>query len=218
MESPLHLINREDDSGDPGLRTSKMQYHPIEKVNKYLVHVQSPVAKIPALPVISADGIVLSPFREADKPAYLALNTDAQNNRYWGYDYRTDISITGQIDENTFYDSAMFDMQVGDSVNFAVRLNEDGEMIGEVILWNFTFDGSAEVGCRIFPAFQGKGYGKAAFKAAADFAAQSLRLKTTARCDKRNTASRKMILASGFSPVREDDTFSYFEYENGKKT
>ena len=32
-------INREDDSGDPGLRMSKMQYHPIRMVDKYVVHV-----------------------------------------------------------------------------------------------------------------------------------------------------------------------------------
>lgn len=213
LGTSLSFVNREDDSGDPGLRTSKMQYHPIEKRNKYLVHIQSPAAKLTSVPVISSGRIVLTPFRETDKDTYLKLNTDLQNNRYWGYDYRKDVSITGQIDEHTFYDSAMFDMQAGDSINFAVRLDETGEMIGEAILWNFTFDGSAELGCRILPAFQNKGYGKAAFKAAADFAARTLHCKVTARCDKRNTASRHMIAASGFLPVGEDDTFDYFECE-----
>ena len=36
------LVNREDDSGDPGLRTSKRQYQPIGLVRKYLVHLHSP--------------------------------------------------------------------------------------------------------------------------------------------------------------------------------
>lgn len=213
----LRLINREDDSGDPGLRTSKMQYHPIEKIDKYLVHIQSPAAKMPSSPVVIQSGdVVLTPFRETDKQAYFLLNTNIENNRYWGYDYREDVSLTGQIDENVFYDSANFDMQAGDSVNFAIRLSENGEMIGEAILWNFSFDDSAELGCRILPQYQGNGYGKVAFKAAADFAARSLHLQVSARCDKRNTASYRMIAASGFSPVREDEAFYYFAYQNGK--
>ena len=215
-ETALRFVNREDDSGDPGLRTSKMQYHPIGKQNKYLVHIQSPAAKMPPAPVIRSNGIVLTPFRASDKQTYLALNTDLQNNRYWGYDYREDVSLTGPIDEDTFYNAVVFDMQAGDSVNFAVRLEESGEMIGETILWNFTFDGSAELGCRILPQYQNKGYGKAAFGAAAEFATDTLRVKVNARCDKRNTSSCRMIAASGFLPAGEDDVFYYFAY--GKST
>ncbi|MBE6529431.1 MAG: GNAT family N-acetyltransferase [Ruminococcaceae bacterium] len=212
-EYALRLVNREDDSGDPGLRTSKMQYHPIRKINKYLVHIHSPAARMPFAPVIHSGGIVLTSFCESDKQAYFALNTDLQNNRYWGYDYREDVSLTGQIDENTFYDSTIFDMNVGDSINFAIRLSENGEMIGEAILWNFSYDGTAELGCRILPQYQRNGYGKTAFKAAAEFAVHSLNLQVTARCDKRNTASCRMIAASGFIPRQENDTYYYFDHQ-----
>lgn len=217
-ENPPRLINREDDSGDPGLRISKMQYHPIEKINKYLVHIHSPAARMPASPVLRSGNVVLTPLREADKRAYFLLNTDLENNRYWGYDFREDVSLTGQIDETVFYDSVNFDMQAGDSINFAIRLAENGEMIGEAILWNFSFDDSAELGCRILPQYQGNGYGKTAFKAAADFAARFLHIQVTARCDKRNTASYRMIAASGFSPVRENDAFCYFTYQSGNES
>ncbi len=210
----LRLINREDDSGDPGLRTSKTQYHPIEKRHKYLVHVGSPAAKMPPDARPAAGGVVLTPFCEADKPAYLTLNTDVRSNLYWGYDYREDVSITGPIDENTFYDMAQFDMRAGDSINFAVRQSEAGDMIGEAILWNFTSDNTAELGCRLLPAYRGRGYGKAAFGAAADFAARVLGLSVTARCYKKNAASRRMIEANGFSLLREDDAFYYFKKEH----
>ena len=211
FDRPFQYIDREDDSGDPGLRTSKMQYHPIEKRGKYLVHVDSPAAKIPKDILLAAGDIFLTSFRETDKQAYYLLNTDIENNRYWGYDYRADASLTGEIDENTFYDSTHFDMQVGDSFNFAIRLAPDGEMIGEAILWNFTSNGSCELGCRILPAYQGRGYGKAAFSAAATFAVNTLKLFVVARCDKQNTASRHMIEDAGFSFCYEDERCFYFE-------
>lgn len=208
----LKFVNREDDSGDEGLRISKMQYHPVGRVNKHLVHINSPAAKLKEIPVLKADGIVLNGFRESDKQRYLTLNTDIENNRYWGYDYREDEDIIGKIDENTFYGFTLLDIKAGDSVNFAVRTSDGGDMIGEAILWNFTFDGCAEVGCRILPEYQGKGYGKAAFKVAAEFAANELNLKVTARCFKENTVSYKMISASGFEKTGSDDEFYYFKF------
>ena len=211
-ERELLTVNREDDSGDPGIRTSKLQYHPIRKIDKYLVHVGSPASKIRVLPEIKRNGVVLTPFRESDKKAYLALNTDVENNRYWGYDYREDVGITNGIDEDTFYDFTALDMRVGDSINFAVRLASDGEMIGEAILWNFNADGEAELGCRIMPKYQGHGYGKAAFRAAADFAKNDLGLKVYARCFRENTASRKMILASGFEAWYDGENHEYFKF------
>ena len=210
-DSPLAFVNREDDSGDPGIRTSKLQYHPLGQIEKHLVHIGSPAAKCKNLPTIPAGGVVLTPLREGDKAAYRALCTDLQNNRYWGYDYREDASITGEIDDDTFYNDVRFDTEVGDSINFAIRLCEDGELIGEAILWNFTSNASCELGCRILPAYQGKGYGKVAFSATADFAETSLRLCVMARCDKRNITSRRMIESSGFALVRQDKTYFYFE-------
>ncbi len=207
--APLAWVNREDDSGDPGIRTSKMQYHPVKMVNKHLVHIDSPAARVEPGITLFRGGVVLTGIRESDKEVYFALNTDVENNRYWGYDYREDLSISGPLNEDTFYDSVTYDMRAGDSVNFAVRLSEDGEMIGEAILWNFTADG-AEVGCRIMREYQGKGYGTAAFSAAADYVAEHLKLKVRARCYRENTPSSRMIIASGFTPAGEDGEFCIF--------
>ena len=212
----LTYINREDDSGDPGLRTSKTQYHPICLAHKHLVHVGTPAVKMPTVFSLAEDGVILTEIRQNDKQAYLKLNTDVENNRYWGYDYREDVSITGSVDENTFYDSVMYDMAAGDSINFAVRLAEDDEMIGEAILWNFTSDGTAELGCRILPEYQGKGYGKAAFGAVADFAVNTLNVKVWARCYRENTPSYRMIASNGFTPLWENEDFCYFEKRVGE--
>ncbi len=212
---PLRLVNREDDAGDMGLRTSKQQYQPIAMVDKYLVHIDSPAARLDRSPVISSGGVVLTGLRESDKPAYLALNTDAENNRYWGYDYREDTSIVHPVNEDTFFDSVQYDMSVGDSINFAVRLTENGEMIGEGILWNFTADGSAELGCRLLPEYHGKGYGKAAFGALTDLAEQKLGLRVWARCFHENEASRRMISGNQYLMVRQDEKYYFFEREKG---
>ena len=215
MGRTLKYVNREDDSGDPGLRVSKTQYHPICMAHKYLVHVGTPAVKMPPTFSLAGEGVVLTEIRAGDKQAYLKLNTDIENNRYWGYDYRDDLSLAGQVDENTFYDAVTYDTAAGDSVNFAVRLTENGEMAGEAVLWNFTSDGAAELGCRLLPAYQGNGYGKAAFAAAAAFAAKRLSLKVRARCYRENTPSRRMIEASGFTPLRADETFLYYEKSGG---
>ena len=207
----LRFVNREDDSGDPGLRISKRQYQPIFQVNKYLAHAFSPACRMPGDAVIRGDGVVLTAFRESDKPAYLLLNTDVDNNRMWGYDYREDETITGPIDENTFYDGAQYDMRSGDSINLAIRLSEEGPMIGEVILWHFTANGETEIGCRLFPEYHGKGLGKAAFSAAVDFAKNHLGLSVHAKCYIDNFASYRMITASGMIPVNKDDQFYYFK-------
>ena len=208
---PLKIINREDDSGDPGIRTSKMQYHPIKLIHKYLVHINSPAAKLDSIPDIKADNIILTAFRNTDKKAYLDLNTDVDNNRFWGYDYREDVGITEKISEDTFYNMAVLDMQVGDSVNLAVRSALDGEMIGEVILWNFTFSGEAELGCRIMPQYSGQGYGTNAFRATADFAEKVLGIKVYARCFHNNIPSKRMIAASGFELWYSNDTYNYYK-------
>lgn len=209
---PLTFVNREDDSGDMGLRTSKLQYHPVMMANKYLVHIDSPTAKIGSSFSFTQGGVVLTEIRESDKHIYLELNTDITNNQYWGYDYRKDINITEPVNDNTFYDSTMYDMRAGDSINFAIRLSENGEMIGEAILWNFSSDGSAELGCRILPKYQGNGYGKDAFGAAAH-AAHTLNINVWARCYRDNKPSYHMIVANGFIPIREDQDFCYFKQD-----
>ena len=206
----LQWVNREDDSGDAGLRTSKMQYQPVRRLHKYFTHVNSP-APVSRHVSVEADSVLLTPFREEDRHNYYLLNTDPEVTRWWGYDYENDLNITSGISEDLFYDMTMFDMDFGDSVNWAVRETENGEMIGEVILWNMTWNGDVEIGCRLLPGYQGKGYGREAFRAAVDYVKNTLHRKPRAKCYRENTASKAMITASGLTECSSDETFIYFQ-------
>ncbi len=204
----LNYVNREDDSGDAGLRKSKLQYKPTHMVNKYLVKVK-PYWQVNDYPTLIGDGIVLNKIEDSDKQNYLALCTDEELNKLWGYDYKQDESITSDIDENTFFDMQAYDNSVGFSINLAIREKLLGELLGEIIIYNSTYNGDVELGCRIAKAHHGKGLGKKALALAAKYA-ESLNLKPHAKCFKQNVASKKIILANGFTLCKEDEEFYHF--------
>ena len=174
-------VNREDDAGDRGLRTSK--------------------------PELKTERLTLSAITEADIPAYNALVLDSDRNRWWGYD---DVGGLGApVTERSFYDVARRDFENRMAVNFAVRLN--GTLIGEAVLYNFDYRGSAELGCRIDKAYAGNGYGTEAFRCAAEWGLYQVNLsRIVAKCYKENEASYKMLSAC-MRRNGEDETFFYFE-------
>ena len=207
--SELTFVNREDDSGDEGIRISKRQYQPIKQIHKYLVQINSPIKKVDWSEIVG-EKVYLTRFMSKDKKAYYDLNTDIENNKYWGYNYEEDLSIT-ELNENTFYDMTVSDMVIGSSINYAIREKGKEEMIGEVILWNFTYEEEAELGCRIAKAYQHHGYGKEAYSLLYNYAVNELGLKVWSRCYKENKSSKDMIENAGLKLFKEDDIFYYFK-------
>ncbi len=200
-------INREDDSGDKGLRTSKLQYLPAEMGEKFWVEVHTDLHALREIPAIYTPRLTLDAITEADIPAYDRLCLDDERNRWWGYDYREDLH--GPMTERYFYNVAHRDFLNHAAINFAIR--REGQFIGEAVLYHFDCKGGAELGCRILPEFAGQGYGAEAFAAAADWSLYSLGLYVLrAKCFKENQASYKMLSAH-MRPNGEDDTYFYFE-------
>ena len=201
-------VNREDDAGDRGLRTSKMQYGPAKLAPKYHFLPQNELLRhVSAIPELKTERLTLSAITEADIPAYNALVLDSDRNRWWGYD---DVGGLGApVTERSFYDVARRDFENRMAVNFAVRLN--GTLIGEAVLYNFDYRGSAELGCRIDKAYAGNGYGTKAFRCAAEWGLYQVNLsRIVAKCYKENEASYKMLSAC-MRRNGEDETFFYFE-------
>ena len=200
-------INREDDSADKGLRTSKTQYLPSDMGRKYRVAVSTDLWNLDRVPALQSERLTMDAITRADIPAYNRLCLDDARNRWWGYDYRKDLK--GELTENYFYRVAQKDFKRKLAVNFAIRL--DGQFIGEAVLYNFDYKGAAELGCRILPEFAGHGYGAEAFRRLADWTLYELGLyRLVAKCYKENTPSYQMLSAV-MRQTGEDDTFYHFE-------
>ena len=203
----LTWINREDDAGDRGLRTSKMQYLPDHLGAKVRVLARNELCALDTVPLLKTERLVLDAIREEDQAAYSRLCLDEARNRWWGYDYHDDLE--GELTEDYFLTVAREDFRNKLAVNFAIRL--DGAFIGEAVLYRFDYRGGAELGCRILPEYAGNGYGAEAFRRAADWSLYNLGLYCLrAKCFHENEASRKM-LESCMRPAGEDETFYYFE-------
>ena len=200
-------INREDDGRDRGLRTSKLQYLPAELGSKLCLEVGCELDALHHIPELTTQRLTLSPFTDDDKAAYNALCLDDERNRWWGYDYHTDLQ--GEWTEDYFLDVTRQDFANRIAINFAVRL--DGHCIGEVVLYNGDWRGTMEQGCRIAPRYAGHGYGTEAFSAVADWALYRLGLtRVVAKCYRENPASFRM-LSSCMRHTHDDETFQYFE-------
>ena len=100
--------NREDDARDKGLRTSKLQYLPEALAGKVRMEVGTELDALKAVPTLKTERLTLTPLRKADIPAYNALCLDDERNRWWGYDYRTDLGDK-PLTDTYFYDDARAD-------------------------------------------------------------------------------------------------------------
>ena len=202
----LTYINREDDAGDPGLRVSKTQYHPVRMLDKRRVYCR--ISRRFRMPPVFTRRLVLDDLTDRDLEDYVALVTDDERNVYWGYDYKEDLG-EDLADALHFAKGLLADKIRAVCYSYKIA-DLEGKFVGEAVIYNFRLDGSAELGLRIVSAEKGKGYGREMYRAVSD-ALLPIFGRLHARCFKVNAPSKKMILAAGFTLAREDDTFYYFD-------
>ena len=205
----IKYINREEDCGDLGLRTSKLQYKPIEIKSKHEIEVKTLFERIEEPIEITTDRLKLTKIEKEDSEDYKNLYLDENINKLWGYDYREDIGER-QPDAEYFYEFQNLLKERKEEFSFAVKLN--GKLIGELVLHNFDFFGGVEMGFRFFAEYQGKGYALESASALKDYVFNHLQAKTCkSRCFKENFASAKLIRRLGLEKTSEDQTHYYFE-------
>ena len=198
-------LNREDDAGVRGLRISKLQYGPCDKLKKYSVKVNNELSQLDSFPVISTERLTLDSIAESDAEAYFRLCTDGERNKYWGYDYT---EVVTDPDTDFFYLDQNKDFDNRCAMNLAIRYK--GRFAGEVILYDFDYSGTCEIGVRILPEFDRRGIGKEAMNAVAEYAIYTLGIdKVRAKCFKENLPSKRMLSAI-MNKAGEDEQFYYF--------
>ncbi len=203
---PLY-INREDDAGDIGLRTSKMRYKPIRMAEKNEVIPRNELqVKEPEVPTLIVGELTMNAFSDDDAADYNRMALDPELNRYWGYDDSQNMneeygekSLIHMIDEDYKHRRAL---------NFAVRLS--GQLIGEAILYHFNRKGGAEFGIRIMKEYQGRGYSRQIYETIARWGLYELGLRVVySKCYHANAASYALFSAVA-EEVGKDETFTYF--------
>ena len=204
----VEYLNRMDDAGDKGLRKSKLQYNPVELVDKYNVTPGRAIDALDKLPVIEAERLTLAPVREEDAEIYARLASDTVRNRYWGYDWRTDYR-EGTPPAHYFMECAREDFKHRREVPLGIYM--EGRLVGEAVLHRFGYAAEVEVGARLLPEEEGKGYAREAVAALSEFAFFKLNAeRVEAKCYKENARSKKMLLGAGMRECGEDETFFYF--------
>ncbi len=200
----VKYFNREDDSADKGLRRSKLQYKPHTVAHKYTVVIKNELSGLTDYPELSSERLTYCKITQHDTDEYNKLCLDIERNKYWGYDYRTDCS---EPERDYFYNDQKNDFDNRMTMCLAIRLN--GIMIGEVILHDFDYKGSCEIGIRILPKYNGCGYGREALKTVIDYALYGIGLDSVrAKCFKENRPSSNMLSIV----MRQVDTDEVFEH------
>ena len=157
---------------------------------------------------IKTERLAITDIAEKDKDLYAKIYLDDDLNKWWGYDYRTDLNGLDPTPDY-FYSFQKKLKEIKEEYLFIVRLN--GIMIGELVLHNFSSE-SVEMGFRFFREYQGNGYATESALALKDFVKNTLgakRLKS--RCFKQNLPSKRLIERIGLEKSTEDNTHYYFE-------
>lgn len=208
-------MNREDDAGDMGLRTSKLQYRPVALLPNHSFTVTSELSNLQiscdedlATASLQDGTLSITALREADRDDYERLCRDDEHNRLFEY-YLTEPMHSAQKPAGYYFEKAKKAFEKKTSLSLALRLN--GRFIGEAILFVFDGRGNAKLGWRLLTEYCNRGYGAAAFKLAGDYGLYGIGLsKITAYCHKENAASAAAI-AHSMTKTGEDDGFFYFE-------
>lgn len=208
----ITYFNREDDSGDPGLRFSKLDYHPYKMINKYMFYVRNNLDLLNDIPTIQIDNnISLTKLLVKDKLDYFNLYIDEELNKYWGYDYKIDLK-DNKLDPDYFYNMVNDDFNNKEWFSFIIKYND--LLIGEITLGELNNLNECSIGYRLIKKYQHLGICYKSMIILIDYLKNNIGLKAlNAKAYKENTPSINLLNKLNFKCINNDDTFNYYRLE-----
>ena len=208
----VNYFNREDDSGDEGIRKSKEDYHPISLINKYAFKVLNNMSLLSSFPFLKVnEDIVLKKLDLKNKENYYLLSIDENRNKYWGYDYKKDLKENEIISSDYF-----FNMVINDFINkenLSLMIEYKSNYAGEVIIYDYLKDNSVEIGIRLTKDMENKNIAYNVIIYLLKYLKNEIGInKVRMKCYKENKKSDKLIARLNFKLVNSDKTFNYYEF------
>ena len=206
----ITYFSREDDSGDEGLRYSKLEYKPTKMINKYMFYVKNNLDLLEEIPTLKVnDEISLTEINKTDKKDYFDIYIDDELNKFWAYDYRSDLN--GQeATPDYFYNVVQKDFKDKSWFSFAIK--KEGKLIGEITLGELNNNNECLIGYRIKKSEQRHGFTYASLRVILDFLHEKVGLSgITAKACIENTPSINLLKKLGFEETSSDQVFKYFK-------
>lgn len=175
----------------------------------FVACINSECDLLPAVPTVSGEGIILTELEGGDAEDYKRLVFDREVNKYWGYDAEKD---TPDASGEELIDLARSEFSRGVALTLAIReLTPTGpRFIGEAVIFDYDYRGTAELALRILPELQGERRGTRALSTLITLA-RDMGIKTIrARAKAENTSSVKM-LEKQLKRLETKDETVYFE-------
>ena len=170
------------------------------------VHILTEISRAVEIPDVSDGSLTLRSLCDRDISDYARLSRDTELNKYWGYDYRADVQ---NPEDEYFYKVAICALDDGVALSLAVDF--DGKFVGEATLWGFDLLGSAELGFRILPEWQGRGLGKRTLDLLLELCSELGLKSVTASVMKENTVSASIVEKRMILTSRENNVNKYIQ-------